>query len=157
MTDDHVIEPLPQLGRQKDFKYSGNTYVPMRMKDSNAKATPTPIKSAKRCTHIHTICTRCYESWEDDWEVFYDRTVGGRRLLDAIKKQLPYPAVKSPATAFAFAVYLTDELGRDAIVAPFPNTDAAHDWARAHTERPAPMPTLNYRVTTIVTPEAYDS
>jgi hypothetical protein len=68
--------------------FSGNSYVPMRLREDpeGTKPTPTRIVVERNCDHKTTICPTkdCIESWAIDWKIFFDRTGGGRQLKQII-------------------------------------------------------------------------
>lgn len=70
---------------QSVLNLSSNSYVPMRIKpeaggEDDVQPTPTKIASEKRCLHETTVCVTCLPEWQADWQVFFGRTNGGRRL-----------------------------------------------------------------------------
>ena len=67
---------------------SGSTYIPMRLRGTEDRATPTKILSSQRCEHKSSICKTCANEWEIDYEVLYKRTRGGRMLAAQIGKVL---------------------------------------------------------------------
>lgn len=85
--------------RAKDLKLSGHQYVPMRMKDDtdDQPVAPTKIASERRCEHETTVCLNCLPSWEADYDVFFDRTAGGRNLKARVEGMFPgtYAALNS--------------------------------------------------------------
>jgi hypothetical protein len=60
---------------------SGNAYVPARMRGYEHEGLhPIRVLTPARCDHLETICTDCAESWSWDWDIWWHRTAGGRRL-----------------------------------------------------------------------------
>jgi hypothetical protein len=63
---------------------SGGSYVRVKLHEEvNDSSQPTLVKisSPERCNHVATVCTECVAQWEQDFKLYYNRTVGGRRLL----------------------------------------------------------------------------
>lgn len=58
-------------------------YVQMKLREERDEASPVRILSDKRCGHRETVCPRCLPEWECDYEVFFERTIGGRKLLES--------------------------------------------------------------------------
>jgi hypothetical protein len=73
------------FARQSSLQLSSYSYVPMRMRDTEDRPTPTRIASRTRCEHETTVCVDCADSWSWDWKVYWNRTVGGRNLRDSIR------------------------------------------------------------------------
>jgi hypothetical protein len=73
---------MGQRRRRGDWA-SSDRYVVMQHPGEDE--TKIPIKSYLECDHITTICAtyKCMEEWDKVMEVFYDRTVGGRKLTIA--------------------------------------------------------------------------
>lgn len=61
---------------------SSYAYVPMRIRGSGELWTAIRIALNPQRCEDYNICEWCAESWTWDWEVAFDRTVGGRRLRD---------------------------------------------------------------------------
>jgi hypothetical protein len=76
------IDPRDPLGKVQHL--SGSTYVQMMLNNDELEWgwRPTPIRS--RCMHEYTCCIECIDSWALDYEIYWDRTAGGRRLRQAI-------------------------------------------------------------------------
>lgn len=72
--------PGPQL--------SGATYVSARERiDAPTHGyAKIKIRDPRVCDHVETICATvsCVESWSIDWQLFFDRTQGGRQLATQV-------------------------------------------------------------------------
>lgn len=68
---------------QDEFRagMSGNAYVVVQLREDRP-TTPgrIRIRAERNCEHSATICVGCADSWALDYQIFWGRTAGGRRL-----------------------------------------------------------------------------
>jgi hypothetical protein len=77
------------MGRQRYRnlrKLSGYNYVPSVLKQDGAWYQLEIKWLSYHCDHQNTVCptTKCVRSWMQDYQLWFYRTAGGRRLAKAV-------------------------------------------------------------------------
>ena len=110
---------------------SGSSYVVGGLDESyvDADGTPVhrfcryaiPIRTVNRCDHRQYVCARCAEVWMYDWEFYFDRTTGGRRLRADLGGEEALAAMAARRAAWenqATAVEVDDDPDVTELVSP---------------------------------------
>lgn len=78
--------PLPENAATFENKevagnWSGSSYVAVHMhEDPPGSLGRVMIAQPGRCGHVNRICMDCFDLWQIDYELVWDRTGGGRKM-----------------------------------------------------------------------------
>jgi hypothetical protein len=68
----------------RDQQTTGQAYVSAVMPSEAGKPTKILIAADGMCGHQNRICTECAHEWQQDYQLLFQQTAGGRRLRDRL-------------------------------------------------------------------------